>query len=41
MDSGTVTYIPSFIQIGSGIQRLMEGDTYLPKQGKLDKNTIL
>jgi hypothetical protein len=25
MDSGALIYIPSFIQIGSGIQKLIEG----------------
>jgi hypothetical protein len=27
MGSGAVIYIPSFIKIGSGIQRLIEGDS--------------
>jgi hypothetical protein len=27
MDSGAVIYIPSFIMIGSGIQKLIRGDT--------------
>jgi hypothetical protein len=27
MSSGAMIYIPGFIKIGSGIQKLMEGDT--------------
>jgi hypothetical protein len=27
MDSGAMMYIPSFIKIGSGIQKLTAGDT--------------
>jgi hypothetical protein len=27
-DSGAMIYIPSFIKIGSGIQKLMEGGGY-------------
>jgi hypothetical protein len=27
MDSGAVIYVPSFIKIGSGIQKLIGGDT--------------
>jgi hypothetical protein len=28
VDSGTMIYIPSFIKIGSGIQKLLRGDTH-------------
>jgi hypothetical protein len=27
MGSGAMIYVPSFIKIGSGIQKLIEGDT--------------
>jgi hypothetical protein len=27
MGSGAVTYVPSFIKIGSGVQKLIWGDT--------------
>jgi hypothetical protein len=28
MGSGAVIYVPSFIKIGSGIQKLIEGETH-------------
>jgi hypothetical protein len=28
MDSGAMIYIPSFINIGSGMQKIIEGDTH-------------
>jgi hypothetical protein len=28
MGSGAMTYIPNFIKIGSGIEKLMEGDIH-------------
>jgi hypothetical protein len=37
MDSGTMIYIPSFIKIGSGIQKFM-GDTYTDRER--DTNVI-
>jgi hypothetical protein len=32
MGSGAVIYIPSFIEIGSGIKKLIEGDSQTHKQ---------
>jgi hypothetical protein len=32
MGSGAVIYIPSFIKIGSGVQKLIEGDTQTATQ---------
>jgi hypothetical protein len=32
MGSGAVIYVPSFIQIGSGIQKLIGGDTQTHRQ---------
>jgi hypothetical protein len=50
-DAMIYTYIPSFIQIGSGIQKLMEGGVYTdtkigrrshsPTLGKQDKSAVL
>jgi hypothetical protein len=36
MDSGAVIYVPSFIKIGSGFQKLIGGDTYT----RTDSNVI-
>jgi hypothetical protein len=38
MGSGAVVYIPSLITIGSGIQKLIGGDTYT--QTHTDSNVI-
>jgi hypothetical protein len=32
MGSGAMIYIPSFIKIGSGIQKLITGDTYVHRR---------
>jgi hypothetical protein len=37
MDSGATIYIPSFIKIGPGIQRLMGGNTYRHRQRQEDE----
>jgi hypothetical protein len=32
MDSGAMIYIPRFIKTGSGIQKLLDGDTHKHRQ---------
>jgi hypothetical protein len=32
MGSGAVIYVPSFIKTGSGVQKLIGGDTQTPRQ---------
>jgi hypothetical protein len=32
MASGSVTYIPSFIKVGSGVQKLLRGGTHADTQ---------
>jgi hypothetical protein len=33
--SGAMIYIPSFIKIGSGTQKLLEGDTHTDTESKV------
>jgi hypothetical protein len=40
MVSGAMTYIPSFIKIGSGIQKLMGGNTQTRAGWRLHKPTF-
>jgi hypothetical protein len=42
MGSGAVIYVPSFIQIGSGVQKLIRGDTRTHTHGQqLDLISLL
>jgi hypothetical protein len=41
MDSGAVIYVPSFIKIGSGVQKLMGGgDKQTHTNARADSNVI-
>jgi hypothetical protein len=40
MGSGAVIYVPSFIKIGSGIQKLIRGGSHTDRYTHTDSNVI-